>query len=495
MRGRLILLSAAVISLVAVTLLVPSLTLAKELAYSRALSGAQRLANELTPVVATGGDARPAVVDVNAEGGDQVRVLLPDGSQIGHGRSDVPARTLDRARREGKAMEVRTGEGGVLLQPVPRGSQGTAIVEVTFRNGDLTRAVAVAWTALGVIAAATIALGVMLTDRFAGHFLRSRNRPAPSGPPDPPVPAEPSAPAGASAPYRPLTTPAASTHLGLSVPQVPPSPSAPHGRPVAHTARGPVSHRAPRGRRGAGGAGRRGWRQAVPRRYRYALAWAGVVACALAVAAQAITGSTGRGTHTGNGSAGAAGAITLPPAPPNPAGSPDGSASPSPTPGKSKQTKPPRRAPGTASPTDASETPSRTPSRKPGRAAPRVTIDSPPQGTEVHGQAGVTLTGRATGLGGHRLRIIELAPDGLYYVADEGPVPVRSGRWSFHNGTIGAGAQDVGKTFTTIAVIANAACQRTLTSAVPNAEGNVVYRTLPPGCRAGDSVRVLKVAP
>ena len=113
----------------------------------------------------------------------------------------------------------------------------------------------------------------------------------------------------------------------------------------------------------------------------------------------------------------------------------------------------------------------------------------------MHGQAGVTLTGTATGLGGSRLRVFELAPDGLYYVADEGPVPVHAGRWRFHNGTIGSGAQDVGKVFTTIAVIADAACGRTLAAAVPNGEGNVVYRTLPPGCREGDSVRVRKVAP
>ncbi|MEU8122636.1 hypothetical protein AB0C21_28335 [Spirillospora sp. NPDC049024] len=177
MRGRFVLLSAAVSSLVALTLLVPSLVLARELAHSRALAGAQRLANDLTPLVATGADARDAVVDVNAEGGEQVRVLLPDGGQIGYGRSAVPARTLDRVRREARAVELRTGEGGVLLQPVPRSRQGMAIVEVTVRDGDLSRGVGTAWTALGAIAAVTVACAVLATDRLAARIVRPPRRP------------------------------------------------------------------------------------------------------------------------------------------------------------------------------------------------------------------------------------------------------------------------------------------------------------------------------
>ena len=172
MRGRFVLLSAAVTSLVALTLLVPSLVLARELARSRALAGAQRLANDLTPAVASGADVGAAVADVHAEGGDEVRVLLPDGGQAGVGRSAVPARTLDRVRREARAVELRGDEGGVLLQPVPRGAQGMAIVEVTVRHADLSRGVGTAWTALGAIATVTVGCAVAATDRLSVRVVR-----------------------------------------------------------------------------------------------------------------------------------------------------------------------------------------------------------------------------------------------------------------------------------------------------------------------------------
>src|SRR5690606_28087977 len=95
---------------------------------------------------------------------------------IGHGRSAVPPRTLERVRREAQALEVRTDEGGVLLQPVPRGRQGMAIVEVTFRDGGMSRDVVTAWTALGAIAAVTVAFGVATTSRLAPHLARHRRR-------------------------------------------------------------------------------------------------------------------------------------------------------------------------------------------------------------------------------------------------------------------------------------------------------------------------------
>ncbi|TDD73435.1 hypothetical protein [Actinomadura rubrisoli] len=133
------------------------------------------------------------------------------------------------------------------------------------------------------------------------------------------------------------------------------------------------------------------------------------------------------------------------------------------------------------------------PARRPGH--PRVSITAPREGTQVHGGPGVLMTGTARDLGRHQVRIFDYAPNGVYYVADGGPVTVSGGSWSFRNGTMGAGALDVGKDFVLVVVLAGPACQNTLRRVRPDARGDLSFPRLPPECPEADSVRVHKVAP
>ncbi|MEW2358874.1 hypothetical protein, partial [Spirillospora sp. NPDC029432] len=126
---------------------------------------------------------------------------------------------------------------------------------------------------------------------------------------------------------------------------------------------------------------------------------------------------------------------------------------------------------------------------------PTARITAPGAGARVAGGIGVLMRGTARDLGGHQLRIFDFAPNGVYYLADEGPVPVDGGRWTFRNGTIGAGDRDVGQPFVLTAVIADRRCQATLRTTPRDAENNIWFRTLPAGCREADSVRVTKTAP
>lgn len=142
-------------------------------------------------------------------------------------------------------------------------------------------------------------------------------------------------------------------------------------------------------------------------------------------------------------------------------------------------------------------TPPPTPhARRPAPArTPTARITAPRAGTKVAGGPGVLMRGTAAGLSGHELRIFDFAPNGVYYLADEGPIPVSRGRWSFRDATIGAGERDVGQPFVLTTVIADRACRTTLRSTPRDAENNISFRALPAGCHEADSVRVIKTAP
>lgn len=167
-------------------------------------------------------------------------------------------------------------------------------------------------------------------------------------------------------------------------------------------------------------------------------------------------------------------------------------ATPSPSHTKRPQNRP---APvGTPSPEPTHGTPSPTP-HKPKSRTPSVRIIAPRAGTKVAGQPGVLMTGTAKNLKGRTLRIFDYAPNGVYYVADNGSVPVSDGLWSFRDATIGDGERDVGTTFELTAVISDKKCQATIHTERDAHNGTAAFQTLPDGCREVASVRVLKTAP
>ncbi|GAA4639382.1 hypothetical protein GCM10023196_100770 [Actinoallomurus vinaceus] len=161
------------------------------------------------------------------------------------------------------------------------------------------------------------------------------------------------------------------------------------------------------------------------------------------------------------------------------------------TPGTASRTPGPR-------PPRASVRPRPTPTRSaplpPTTAAPAVTITSPPDQAKVNGRAGLLVHGRVGDLRGDVLRIFVYAPDGRFYLTDDGPVPIRDGQWSSSIQQIGDGTRDIGRFFQITAVRADAACQDTIQGRTRDVNGNIAFLAVPPGCSIADRVAVLKTA-
>jgi hypothetical protein len=145
----------------------------------------------------------------------------------------------------------------------------------------------------------------------------------------------------------------------------------------------------------------------------------------------------------------------------------------------------PRPAPPRARPDPTPTTPTTT------RA---VTITSPADQAKVNGRAGVLVHGRSGDLGGDVLRIFVYAPDGRFYLTDNGPVQSRDGQWSSSIQQIGDGTRDIGRFFKITAVRADATCQDTIQGRSRDVNGNIAFLAVPPGCAVADEVAVLKTA-
>jgi hypothetical protein len=116
----------------------------------------------------------------------------------------------------------------------------------------------------------------------------------------------------------------------------------------------------------------------------------------------------------------------------------------------------------------------------------------------VQGKAGLNFGGSSIDLGTDSLWVFDYDPnDDLYYGASDGPLRVKEdGRWSFVNTPIGAqDASDKGTTYRIVVVRATQDCSSELGDVRPDAEGEVVLKTLPAGCTEAAWVNVLKTGP
>jgi hypothetical protein len=125
-----------------------------------------------------------------------------------------------------------------------------------------------------------------------------------------------------------------------------------------------------------------------------------------------------------------------------------------------------------------------------------VKITSPQQGASVRGSQGIVIVGTVTGLGADTLWVFDHdLGNNRYYRATDAPLEVRDGRWSFLDRPIGSGPDDVGTTFPLVVVRADPECTRTLRAAKPDADGDIVFASLPSGCVEAASVQVVMTAP
>ncbi|MCU1375967.1 MAG: histidine kinase [Actinomycetia bacterium] len=172
MRARLVVLSLAVSSMVALAFLVPLAVLVRDVARDRALTAGERDAASVAPVLAL--SSRSEVVEPalerTASGADhRLSVHLPDGTVLGADHRNGP--DVATARRTGRSFS-RSAPGGVrLYQPVILPGGATAVVTVLVPDDDLTHGVTRSWTALIVVALLLVAASVAIADRLGASVV------------------------------------------------------------------------------------------------------------------------------------------------------------------------------------------------------------------------------------------------------------------------------------------------------------------------------------
>jgi hypothetical protein len=115
-----------------------------------------------------------------------------------------------------------------------------------------------------------------------------------------------------------------------------------------------------------------------------------------------------------------------------------------------------------------------------------------PGGTIANGKDGIAVEVYACGLGSDTGWLFDLDPAGdqTYYLDSSppfAPIAPRNGTWKTVDQSIGSPG-DINTPELLYLVDATPQCTQTLTTARPDANGNVSYKTLPPGCTIADSV-------
>jgi signal transduction histidine kinase len=172
MRRRLVLVSLAVTSMVALAFLIPLALLVRNVAQSRAIDAAERDAVAIAVTLVVSDDpAKLANAMATTESGakNRMTVFLPNGTTVG--RSDGDDEEVRLAVSRARAFTVSRPGGVDLYQPVITNGK-TAVVEVQVPTVDLERGVNRSWTALGLVALALVAVAVAAADRLGRSIVR-----------------------------------------------------------------------------------------------------------------------------------------------------------------------------------------------------------------------------------------------------------------------------------------------------------------------------------
>lgn len=176
MRRRLVLVSLAVSTMVAVAFLVPLALLVRSVARDRALTAAERDATALAPVLAITTDADqlvPAISRTRSGAAGLISVFLPDGTSAGG--DHPPDEDVARAREDNVAFDKSDEDRTDLYRPVVL-PQGTAVIEVSLPNSELRRGVTRSWAALTGVAVLLVGASVVVADRMAASVVRPTRR-------------------------------------------------------------------------------------------------------------------------------------------------------------------------------------------------------------------------------------------------------------------------------------------------------------------------------
>ncbi|MFD0902589.1 HAMP domain-containing sensor histidine kinase [Actinomadura sediminis] len=176
MRGTLALVAFAVTTMVAVSFLLPLGLVVKQIARDRALTGAERQAASLIPVLAITADPdvlADAVASTEAGADGRLALHLPSATV---GTPHAAPGDVAAARDGGRAFVAGLRGGEVLLRPVVRDGAPAAVVEVFVPGAELSRGVTEAWLTLAGVALALGAVAVAMGDRLATRVVRSSRR-------------------------------------------------------------------------------------------------------------------------------------------------------------------------------------------------------------------------------------------------------------------------------------------------------------------------------
>lgn len=174
MRRSLVLVAAAVTSMVALAFLVPLALTVRQLARDRAMTEARQTTQALTLVLASGAtDLEAAAAGAGARAGGTVSVFMPDGSVLG--APAQPDNLVQRAR-EGVAFTQEVAGGVAQLTPVLLRDGGLAVIRVLVPGDVLDRGVAASWAVLAGLGVVLIGGSVVVADRLGRSTVRSTGR-------------------------------------------------------------------------------------------------------------------------------------------------------------------------------------------------------------------------------------------------------------------------------------------------------------------------------
>lgn len=170
MRRRLVLVSAAITSMVALAFLFPLSSLIGQLAHDRAMNNAERDAQLLASAVAflvpgERDEVGRLVGTVPFADGRETTVVFPDGSSVG-----VPLdgdSLIESARNLNKTSRFDVEGGEVLFVPVSEGGGRTTLVRVFVPDSLLSANVSSARTVLFVLGVVLVGIAVLVADRLA----------------------------------------------------------------------------------------------------------------------------------------------------------------------------------------------------------------------------------------------------------------------------------------------------------------------------------------
>ena len=171
MRRRLIVLAAAITSMVALAFLVPLALLVRTVAAERALASARQVATALAPAVAVGDDRALTVAlqTVTATTTAPISIFLDDGEVLGEPHDDEAS--IARAR-QGTALTEEEPDGLALYTPLLDADGGTAVVRVLIPTEERYAGVGASWAVLTAVGVALTLGAIAIADRIGRSVVR-----------------------------------------------------------------------------------------------------------------------------------------------------------------------------------------------------------------------------------------------------------------------------------------------------------------------------------